>query len=163
MARPRVYASNAERQAAYRRRKKRSIHFRSNSHEWSTPQELFDELNREFCFVLDVCASAANAKCERFFTRKDDGLKQPWSGMCWCNPPYGRDIGNWVERAFQSATSGLASVVCLVPARTDTRWWHDFVLNATEVRFVKGRLRFGGHENSAPFPSAIVVFLASDG
>ncbi len=161
MARPRIHASNAERQAAYRRRRKRSIHFRSDSYEWSTPEDLFQELHTEFSFDLDVCASAANAKCERFYTRKDDGLKQAWTGTCWCNPPYGRDIGRWVEKAFESATRGMATVVCLVPARTDTRWWHDFVSQASDVRFLKGRLKFGGHENSAPFPSAVVVFGAT--
>lgn len=161
MARPRIYASNAQRQAAYRRRKKRSIHFRSDSYEWSTPDELYKALHEEFAFELDVCASLENAKCERFFTRKQDGLTQAWRGRCWCNPPYGRDIGRWVEKAFTTAREGEGDVVCLIPARTDTSWWHGFVSHASEVRFLRGRLKFGGHENSAPFPSAVVVFLRS--
>ncbi|MCC7230613.1 MAG: hypothetical protein IT203_09495 [Fimbriimonadaceae bacterium] len=157
MARPRKYATNAERQAAYRKRKKRSVHFRSDSFEWSTPQDLFDELHREFAFDLDVCATVENAKCERFYSRRDDGLKQPWFGTCWCNPPYGRDIGRWVEKSLQASRDG-AVVVCLLPSRTDTRWWHECVSQAEDVRFLRGRLRFGGHENSAPFPSVVAVF-----
>jgi phage N-6-adenine-methyltransferase len=158
VARPRKYTSNAERQAAYRKRKKRFVHFKSESHEWSTPQVLFDNLDAEFGFTLDVCASSENAKCERYYSKQEDGLKQPWTGVCWCNPPYGRDIGCWVEKAWQCSKEGRATVVCLLPARTDTRWWHEFVCEAKEVRFLKGRLKFGGQENSAPFPSAVVVF-----
>lgn len=138
----------------------RSVHFRSESCEWATPQEFFDALDNEFDFDLDVCATATNAKCENYFTRKHDGLVQPWSGTCWCNPPYGREIKFWIQKAMQTAQEGKATVVCLVPSRTDTNWWHDYVSHADEVRFVKGRLRFGGHSNSAPFPSAVLVFRA---
>jgi len=137
-----------------------SVHFRSDSCEWATPQEFFDKLHEEFNFTLDVCATNSNAKCKNFYTQAEDGLAQPWLGVCWCNPPYGREIKFWVEKAMRAAHSGDATVVCLVPARTDTHWWHDFVSQADEIRFVKGRLKFGGHSNSAPFPSAVVVFRA---
>lgn len=140
----------------------RSVHFRSESCEWATPQDFFDALNEEFGFELDVCATSENAKCGKFFTKTDDGLVQAWKGICWCNPPYGREIKFWVEKAMRTAKAGDATVVCLVPARTDTHWWHDFVSKADEVRFVKGRLKFGGHTNSAPFPSAVVVFRAQE-
>ena len=138
----------------------RSVHFRSDTCEWATPQEFFDSLNKEFGFELDVCATEANAKCQRFFTKKEDGLVQAWTGVCWCNPPYGREIKFWMEKAMRTAKEGRATVVCLVPARTDTNWWHEYVSQADQVRFVKGRLKFGGHANSAPFPSAVVVFRA---
>ena len=133
--------------------------FRSDSSDWETPQELFDKLNAEFGpFTLDVCATKANAKCPTFFTPEQDGLSQPWSGTCWMNPPYGRSIAKWMSKAYLASLHG-ATVVCLVPARTDTAWWHDFAMKGS-VRFLRGRLRFSGHKNSAPFPSAIVVFKA---
>lgn len=157
VGRPRVYATNAARQRAYRQRKKRSVHFQSQTAEWATPQDLFDSLNHEFNFLLDVCATAENAKCARFFTKKENGLVQPWVGTCFCNPPYGSQIRHWIEKAFRSSQEG-ATVVLLLPARTDTQYWHDYVTRASEIRFLKGRLRFGGSPNSAPFPSAIVVF-----
>ena len=135
-----------------------SILFTSKSDLYPAPQDLFDKLNAEFGFTLDVCATAENAKCERFYTLADDGLKQPWQGVCWMNPPYGKTIGLWMTRACEAAKAG-ATVVCLVPARTDTRWWHQIVQpNAAEIRFLPGRLRFGNSKHSAPFPNAIVVF-----
>ncbi len=124
--------------------------------QWATPQEVFDRLNAEFGFDLDVCALPGNAKCRRYFTPKEDGLKQEWKGACWMNPPYGREIGKWMQMAYESSLKG-ATVVCLVPARTDTAWWHEYVTRG-EVRFVRGRLRFGSAPSAAPFPSAIVVF-----
>ena len=117
---------------------------------------IFDELNKEFGFELDVCALPENAKCEKYYTPEIDGLKQQWRGICWMNPPYGREIGAWMEKAYESSLEG-ATVVCLVPARTDTRWFHDFAMRG-EIRFIKGRLKFGDSKNSAPFPSAVVVF-----
>lgn len=135
---------------------KTAVHFSSTTDLWSTPQSFFDALNDEFGFTVDVCASPENAKCRRFFTAKDDGLAQVWEGFCWMNPPYGRTIGKWMEKAFLSAEQG-ATVVCLIPARTDTAWWHDYAAKG-EVRFIRGRLKFGGHSNSAPFPSAVVIF-----
>lgn len=137
--------------------------------EWATPQEFFDELNAEFGFTLDVCATIHNAKCDIYIDRAADGLKLSWGfsqelrehgdvGAVWMNPPYGRVIGRWVEKARRTAEQGR-TVVCLLPARTDTRWWHDHVIGGgAEVRFVRGRLKFGGAKNSAPFPSAVVIF-----
>lgn len=129
------------------------VHYSSATDEWSTPQGLFDQLNEEFQFTLDVCASANNAKCKRFFSRETDGLNQQWTGACWMNPPYGEAIGDWMAKAHDAETT----VVCLVPARTDTGWWWDYARHG-EVRFLKGRLKFGGCDNSAPFPSAVVIF-----
>ena len=122
---------------------------------WATPQKFFDDLNREFEFTLDVCAISDNAKCSKFFTQEIDGLKQNWDNeIVWMNPPYGRGIGAWVKKASE-AMGGV--VVCLLPARTDTKWFHDYIYNKAEIRFLKGRVRFGG-KGPAPFPSMIVIF-----
>lgn len=133
-----------------------NVHFSSKTDLWSTPQNFFDKLNHEFGFTLDVCATDENAKCEEYFTVVDDGLKRLWQGIVWMNPPYGRAIGLWMQKAYESSKTG-ALVVCLVPARTDTAWWHDYAMKG-EVRFILGRLKFGGQKNSAPFPSAVIVF-----
>lgn len=123
--------------------------------EWATPQDFYDVVNREFGFDLDVCALDSSAKCARYFTPDTDGLAQEWTGTVWMNPPYGDVIAQWMQKAYESAQAG-ATVVCLVPARTDTGWFHDFAFPG-EVRFIKGRLRFGEAEASAPFPSCLVV------
>lgn len=128
----------------------------SQTDDWATPQPLFDTLNAEFAFGLDVCATASNAKCAAFYDPSVDGLAQPWTGACWMNPPYGEEIARWVEKAAVSAKAG-ATVVALVPARTDTAWWWSHCRHH-EVRFLRGRLRFGGAQAGAPFPSAVVVF-----
>lgn len=128
--------------------------FTSNTDLWATPQDFFDSLNQEFRFDLDVCALPENAKCERYFTPDIDGLNQEWSGIVWCNPPYGRHIGKWVEKAYKSH----CTVVMLLPARTDTKWFHNFIYGKAEIRFVRGRLKFGGSANSAPFPSMVVIY-----
>jgi phage N-6-adenine methyltransferase len=133
-----------------------NVHFSSKTDLWATPQVFFDELDNEFHFETDVCALPENAKCKRYFTPQQDGLSQEWDGVCWMNPPYGRDISKWMKKAYESSLHG-ATVVCLVPSRTDTKWFHDFAMKG-EIRFVKGRLKFGGCKNSAPFPSAVVVF-----
>jgi phage N-6-adenine-methyltransferase len=133
-----------------------NVHFSSKTDLWATPQDFFDRYNAIYQFTLDVCALPDNAKCERYFTPEQDGLAQEWTGACWMNPPYGRTIGSWIRKAFESAKLG-ATVVCLLPARTDTRWWHDYCQRG-QVEFIRGRLKFGGHKNSAPFPSAVVVF-----
>lgn len=133
-----------------------AVHYSSQTDEWATPQAFFDHIAAEFDFDLDVCALPSSAKCARYFSPEDDGLAQDWTGVCWMNPPYGDVIGEWVRKAHESAQAG-ATVVCLVPARTDTAWWHDHCSQA-EVRFIRGRLRFGDAEASAPFPSALVVF-----
>ena len=133
-----------------------NVHFSSKTDLWETPQDLFDSLNNEFHFDVDVCALPENAKCPIYFTPEQDGLKQEWEGSCWMNPPYGRKIGEWMRKAHESEGFGT-QVVCLVPARTDTTWWHNYAMKG-EVRFIKGRLKFGGCKNNAPFPSAIVIF-----
>lgn len=135
----------------------------SRSCDWETPQDFFDELDKEFHFDLDPCATRETAKCFAFFTPQQDGLKQNWAGRrVFMNPPYGRQISRWVRKAFHESARG-ALVVCLLPARTDTKWWWDYC-HRGEIRFLKGRLRFRrlgrsapGH-GSAPFPSAIVIF-----
>jgi phage N-6-adenine-methyltransferase len=133
-----------------------AVHFSSATEMWATPQGFFDGLHAEFGFQVDVCAISENAKCARFFTPEEDGLAQEWAGICWMNPPYGRTIVHWMRKAYESSQAG-ATVVCLVPARTDTAWWHEYAMKG-EIRFIRGRLKFGGHKNSAPFPSAVVVF-----
>jgi len=136
--------------------KQMSVHFSSATDLWATPQDLFDKQDAIYGFELDVCATADNAKCSRFFTEEDDGLKQPWSGVCWMNPPYGRTIGMWMRKAYESSLAG-ATVVCLVPSRTDTHWWHNYAMRG-KIEFIRGRLKFGNAKNSAPFPSALIVF-----
>lgn len=131
--------------------------FSSKTDVWSTPQDFFDRLHAVFRFETDVCALPENAKVPVYYTPEKNGLAQDWRGCCWMNPPYGREIGRWVEKAYRSAKENGATVVCLVPARVDTKWWHDFCANG-EVFFVRGRLKFGGSANSAPFPCAVVVF-----
>jgi phage N-6-adenine-methyltransferase len=133
-----------------------AVHFSSATDEWATPPAFFDAVAREFDFTLDVCALDSSAKCARYFTPDTDGLAQTWDGVCWMNPPYGDVIGAWVEKAAASAAAG-ATVVALLPARVDTGWWWNHVRHH-EVRFLRGRLKFGGSPNSAPFPSALVVF-----
>ena len=129
--------------------------FTSNTDEWATPQDFFNEIQKEFDLDLDVCATFENAKCKAYFDKKTDGMKRCWTGRrCWMNPPYGREIGKWVKKAAESN----ALVVCLLPARTDTKWFHDYIYGKAEIRFIKGRLRFGGSKNSAPFPSMLVIF-----
>jgi len=132
--------------------------YASDRMDWGTPQAFFDLLDAEFHFRLDACATEHNAKCRVYLTKDDDALKRHWEpGPAWCNPPYGRDIGKWVAACWLEALRGSV-VVLLIPARTDTAYWHDYVMHAAEVRFVRGRLRFEGATNSAPFPSAVVVF-----
>ncbi|MFX0121868.1 MAG: DNA N-6-adenine-methyltransferase [Candidatus Hodarchaeota archaeon] len=132
----------------------------SEEDDWWTPQWLFDLVDAEIGFEIDVCASDANRKCVKYFTREHDGLAQEWTGKCWMNPPYGRSGGvsiyDWIEKAYASAKQG-ATVACLIPARTDTLWWWDFCIHG-EIRFLKGRLRFENSNTIAPFPSAVVIF-----
>lgn len=125
--------------------------------EWSTPQELFNQLDAEFHFDIDVCATDENAKCQNYYTIKDNGLLKPWAGTVWCNPPYGRAVGQWVRKASLAAASG-STVVMLLPARTDTKWFHEYIYGRAEIRFVRGRIKFGGSKNAAPFPSMVVIF-----
>lgn len=140
---------------AVSRHRPMNVHYSSARDDWETPQALFDILDREFAFGLDVCASEETAKCPQYYTPTDDALSRDWHGRCFMNPPYGDVISTWVEKAYTSAQAG-ATVVCLVPARVDTRWWWDYCRHG-EVRFLPGRLRFSGGD-AAPFPSAVVVF-----
>ena len=131
--------------------------FSSKTDDWATPQDFFDAWNALYDFELDVCANHDNAKCQNYFTIEEDGLQQDWEAKrCWMNPPYGREIGKWMEKAYKESKKG-ATVVCLVPARTDTAWWHDYAMQGS-ITFIRGRLKFGDSKNSAPFPSAVVVF-----
>lgn len=133
--------------------------FSSRSDEWETPWNLFNELNAEFHFNTDVCANESNRKCRHFYSKEEDGLRQDWKGVCWMNPPYGRAIKDWVRKAYTSTLEGADKVVCLLPARTDTAWWHEFVIpHASEIRFLRGRVKFSNSKAGAPFPSAIVIF-----
>lgn len=135
---------------------KHAVHFSSKTDLWSTPQDFYDKLDAEFGFTLDPCSTEQNAKCNKYFTKKDDGLRQNWDNeVVFMNPPYGREIKHWVKKASE-AKGGV--VVCLLPARTDTRWFHDYIYNKAETRFIKGRLKFGDAKNSAPFPSMVVIF-----
>ena len=136
------------------------VMFSSKTGNWSTPQEFYDRLNWRFGpFDLDPCASGKNAKCATFYTEADDGLSKDWTGhTAFVNPPYGRGIDKWIRKGFESSQTEGTRVVMLIPARTDTKYWHKYVMQASEIHLVKGRLKFGDSENSAPFPSAVVVF-----
>lgn len=133
--------------------------FSSESDHWETPKDLFSLLDAEFGFTLDPCADADNHKCERYYTKEDDGLQQDWEGnVVFCNPPYGRKIAKWVEKAYQEGHKKDTVVVMLLPARTDTKYFHDFILHRAEIRFIQGRLRFGNSKTGAPFPSMVVIY-----
>jgi len=135
--------------------------FTSNSEEWETPQLLFDELNEEFNFTWDVCATKENSKCgDNFWSKTISGLTNDWGEVNWMNPPYGRDIGIWVRKAYMHAKRDQQTTVALLPARTDTKWFHDYIYKKknVEIRFLKGRLKFSNSKNSAPFPSMIVIY-----
>lgn len=141
-----------------------TVLFSSNTDNWATPQTFFNELDKEFNFTLDPCSSDENHKCFNYFTKEQDGLSQKWFGRVFCNPPYGRTIGLWVEKAYTSVVSGDCELcVMLIPARTDTKWFHKYLYlkDNVELRFVKGRLKFGDSKASAPFPSMIVVIRNS--
>lgn len=133
--------------------------FSSETDVWSTPIEFFNELDNEFNFTLDPCANHENAKCPVYFTKEQDGLKQNWGGFTvFCNPPYGRVIGDWVKKAYEESKKPNTTIVMLIPARTDTKYFHDFIYHKAEIRFIRGRLKFGDAKNSAPFPSMVVIF-----
>ena len=143
-----------------------NVHFSSNNSDWETPPDFFDRLRGEFRFTLDVCATRENTKCKAFYTPELNALTKRWhrmvrpDGWAWMNPPYGREIVKWVQKAACESRFGL-NIVCLLPARTDTKWFHNYVFGTcTELRLVKGRLKFGGHDNSAPFPSMVAIYNA---
>ena len=134
--------------------------FTSRTDEWATPSKTFQELDAEFHFTLDPCASAENHKCARYFTKEQDGLAQDWGGqIVFCNPPYGRAIAAWVRKCAEESRKPGTQVVALIPARTDTAYFHDYIYHkAREIRFLRGRLHFNDAPNAAPFPSMIVIF-----
>ena len=137
----------------------KELMFSSKTDMWATPQEFYDKLNDEFNFTLDPCATEDNAKCDNFFTADDDGLKQDWSGnIVFCNPPYGRAIKDWVKKSYEASLKTNTTVVMLIPSRTDTIYFHEFIYGKAEIRFIKGRLKFGDAKNSAPFPSIVVIY-----
>lgn len=135
------------------------VMYSSKTDQWSTPQDLFDELNDEFDFNLDPCADEENHKCEKYFTKEQNGLLQDWEGhRVFCNPPYGKNISEWVRKCYEEGRKEQTLVVLLIPARTDTKYFHDYIQHRAEIRFIKGRLKFGNAASSAPFPSMIVIF-----
>ena len=142
----------------------RSLMFSSKNSEWGTPEKLFNRLNNMFNFTLDPCCNSFNAKCKKFYTIEEDGLSKSWKGeTVFCNPPYGRQIKNWVKKAYEESRHPDTTVVLLIPARTDTSYWHDYVMRSEMIYFIKGRLCFMNGlsdegTNPAPFPSVIVVF-----
>ena len=134
--------------------------FSSKSDEWATPDDIYEILNEEFHFNLDPCANEHNHKCEKFFDIEVDGLKQNWGGhRVFVNPPYSQ-IKHWVKKAWEESTKPNTIVVMLIPARTDTRYFHEYIYHRSEIRFLKGRLKFGESKNSAPFPSMVAIFRA---
>ena len=136
-----------------------AVLFSSKTDNWATPPELFKDLDNEFKFTLDPCASEENHKCAKYFTKEENGLLQDWGGQrVYCNPPYGRTVGNWVEKAAKESRKENTIVVMLLPARTDTKWFHEYIYGRATIRFIRGRLKFGWSKNSAPFPSMIVIF-----
>lgn len=138
------------------------VMFSSKSDEWATPQHIFDELDNEFGFDLDACANESNHKCENYYSIEQDGLSQNWAGhRVFCNPPYS-NIAKWVEKAFYETKSKNTLVVLLIPSRTDTKYFQNYIYNRSEIRFIKGRLKFGNSKNSAPFPSMIVIFRGAE-
>lgn len=136
--------------------------FSSKSDEWETPQDFYNELNKEFAFTLDPCGTQENHKCKKFFTAEENGLLQDWGGhRVFCNPPYSK-IAEWVEKAYRETRKDNTVVVLLIPSRTDTRYFQNYIYHRSEIRFVKGRLKFGQSKNSAPFPSMIVIFRGAN-
>ena len=133
--------------------------FSSTTDLWATPQDFFDKLNEEFAFDLDPCATPENAKCPMYFTKDDDGLSKDWQGhRVFCNPPYGSAIKHWVKKCYEESLKPDTIVVMLIPARTDTSYFHDYIYHKAHLRFIRGRLKFGGSQQSAPFPSMVVIF-----
>tara|TARA_A100001391_G_C5073854_1_gene278804 strand:- start:1167 stop:1601 length:435 start_codon:yes stop_codon:yes gene_type:complete len=135
------------------------VHFSSQTDDWYTPQYIIDDVKNKYNlknFDLDPCCNLENKKALVGFYKKDDGLSKNWFGDVWMNPPYGRVIGRWIKKAYEESQKGC-TVYCLIPSRTDTKWWHDYVMKG-DVTFYRGRIKFGGSKNSAPFPSALVIF-----
>jgi len=141
----------------------KDLMFSSNDNSWATPQDFFDKLNEEFNFTLDPCATPQTAKCKKFYTKHDDGLSKDWAGeTVFVNPPYGREIGKWVKKCYEESLKPNTTIVILMPSRTDTLYFHRYILDKSQIRFIKGRLKFvdsvGNCFSPAPFPSMIVIF-----
>lgn len=133
--------------------------FTSNTNDWATPKKFFDELNNEFCFTLDPCATDLNHKCDKYYTLESNGLLQSWKGeTVFCNPPYGKFLPDWVKKCYDEHIAHNITIVMLIPARTDTRYFHEFIYGKSEIRFIKGRLKFNDGKQSAPFPSMVVIY-----
>ena len=133
--------------------------FTSNTVEWETPQDFFESLNDEFHFTLDPCSTDENAKCEKHYTKEQDGLAQDWTGeTVFCNPPYGREMVKWIRKCYEHFIGGGGTAVMLIPSRTDTKAFHEYIYGKAEIRFIRGRLKFGGSTNNAPFPSMVVIY-----
>lgn len=133
--------------------------FSSKDMSWTTPIELFRELDKEFHFTLDPCSTHENALCKKHYTIKENGLLQDWGGeTVYCNPPYGREVKHWVKKCYEESLKPNTTVVLLIFARTDTKYFHDYIYGKAELRFIKGRLKFGNCKNAAPFPSMIAIF-----
>jgi len=138
-----------------------SVHFMSEKMNWATPKSYFDEVNEEFNFTLDACAEEWNKKCDNYFSKEDDALSKDWTGNVWMNPPYGKEIPKFVKKAYEESQKNANVVVGLIPARTDTKWFHDWVVGKAEIRFIKGRIRFEhekGAGGSPAFPSLLVIW-----
>ena len=138
---------------------KMKVHYSSKSNEWTTPDDFYSNLDKRFGFTLDPASDGVNAKCDKFYTQEDDGLSQDWyNDTVFCNPPYGRELKHWVKKAYDESLKSDNKIVLLIPARPDTRYWHDYIFGKASIYFVKGRLKFGNGKNSAPFPSAVIVY-----
>lgn len=134
--------------------------FTSDSDEWATPDDLYINLHKHFKFELDAAADHDNNKCDTYYTCENSGLLNPWRDNTFCNPPFSM-IKDWVRKAYEQSRIWGGKKVMLIPARTDTRYFGDYITRASEIYFIKGRLKFSGAKNSAPFPSVIVVFEGS--
>ena len=133
--------------------------FSSNKDDWETPKDLFEKLNEEFKFTLDPCCSNENKKCKKFYTKKENGLLKDWKGeTVYVNPPYGKELPKWVKKCYEEWLFNNTKIVMLIPARTDTKYFHEFIYHKAKIRFIKGRLKFSNSKNSAPFPSMIVIY-----
>ena len=135
--------------------------FESHKQEWTTPDDLFGRIHQEFHFTLDLAADACNTKCREYFDAKQDALGKTWQGVCWLNPPYGAKqhrLSDWVKKAYNESQKSGCTVVMLIPARTNTRWWHDYCMKAAEIRLLNGRPKFGDAKHGLPQPLALIVF-----
>lgn len=139
--------------------KEKKACFTSNSDEWATPKGLFDEVNKRYRFILDAAATKENSLCNIFYTKEANSLEQAWYNSTWCNPPYSQ-CKEFVKKASEEHKKGI-QVVMLLPARTDTKWFHDYLYNKPGIRleFIKGRLKFSESKNSAQFPSLLVYMV----